>query len=65
LYLQEKVQYYDVATEKRAEFDRAMSEYNKKIVSNHHFLGCELTLIWPVMSMQFIFYYYMAGKWRV
>ncbi|KAG2409836.1 High mobility group B protein [Vigna angularis] len=30
---QEKVQYYDVATDKRAEFDRAMAEYNKKIES--------------------------------
>ncbi|KAL9266035.1 High mobility group B protein 14-like protein [Drosera capensis] len=27
---EEKVQYYDIATEKRSEFDRAMSEYNKK-----------------------------------
>ncbi|CAJ1935804.1 unnamed protein product [Sphenostylis stenocarpa] len=30
---EEKVQYYDVATEKRAEFDRAMAEYNKKMES--------------------------------
>ncbi|KAK7260462.1 hypothetical protein RIF29_26522 [Crotalaria pallida] len=29
----EKVQYYDIATEKRAEFDRAMTEYNKKMES--------------------------------
>ncbi|KAK7359637.1 hypothetical protein VNO77_01599 [Canavalia gladiata] len=28
---EEKVQYYDIATEKRAEFDRAMAEYNKKM----------------------------------
>ncbi|XP_058731287.1 high mobility group B protein 14 [Vicia villosa] len=28
---EEKVQYYDIATEKRAEFDRAMTEYNKKM----------------------------------
>ncbi|GAB2279887.1 hypothetical protein Dimus_014523 [Dionaea muscipula] len=27
---EEKVQYYDTAAEKRAEFDRAMGEYNKK-----------------------------------
>ncbi|KAJ7968907.1 High mobility group B protein [Quillaja saponaria] len=27
---EEKVQYYDIATEKRAEFDRAMTEYNKR-----------------------------------
>ncbi|KAF3449909.1 hypothetical protein FNV43_RR05988 [Rhamnella rubrinervis] len=27
---EEKVQYYDVATEKRAEFDRAMAEYIKR-----------------------------------
>ncbi|KAE7996226.1 hypothetical protein FH972_000965 [Carpinus fangiana] len=26
----EKVQYYDIATEKRAEFDRAMADYIKK-----------------------------------
>ncbi|CAN4123681.1 unnamed protein product [Withania somnifera] len=26
----EKVQYYDVATEKRREFDRAMGDFNKK-----------------------------------
>jgi len=31
--LQEKVQYYDIATEKRAEFDRATTEYNKKMVT--------------------------------
>ncbi|RYR64281.1 hypothetical protein Ahy_A03g010414 isoform A [Arachis hypogaea] len=28
---EEKVQYYDIATEKRAEFDMAMAEYNKKM----------------------------------
>ncbi|MCI04035.1 high mobility group B protein 14-like, partial [Trifolium medium] len=27
----EKVKYYDIATEKRAEFDRATTEYNKKM----------------------------------
>ncbi|KAE8671822.1 High mobility group B protein 14 [Hibiscus syriacus] len=27
---EEKVKYYDIATEKRAEFDRAMAEYNKR-----------------------------------
>ncbi|GAA0152612.1 hypothetical protein LIER_11047 [Lithospermum erythrorhizon] len=27
---EEKVQYYDIATEKRAEFDIAMAEFNKK-----------------------------------
>ncbi|CDP06349.1 unnamed protein product [Coffea canephora] len=27
---EEKVQYYDIATEKRAEFDRAMAEYMKR-----------------------------------
>ncbi|KAL2343676.1 hypothetical protein Fmac_004961 [Flemingia macrophylla] len=30
---EEKVQYYDIATEKRAEFDRAIAEYNKKMES--------------------------------
>ncbi|KAF8675780.1 hypothetical protein HU200_047268 [Digitaria exilis] len=30
IHLQEKVKYYDMATEKRAEFDKAMIEYNKK-----------------------------------
>ncbi|XP_027345430.1 high mobility group B protein 14 [Abrus precatorius] len=30
---EEKVQYYDIATEKRAEFDRAMAKYNKKMES--------------------------------
>jgi hypothetical protein len=29
---QEKVKYYDIATEKRAEFEKAMAEYNKKKV---------------------------------
>ncbi|MED6196077.1 hypothetical protein PIB30_043933 [Stylosanthes scabra] len=28
---EEKVQYYDIATQKRAEFDMAMAEYNKKM----------------------------------
>ncbi|GAU40643.1 hypothetical protein TSUD_83210 [Trifolium subterraneum] len=28
---EEKVKYYDIATEKRAEFDRAMTEYKKKM----------------------------------
>ncbi|KAL6991425.1 High mobility group B protein 14 [Sarracenia purpurea var. burkii] len=27
---EEKVQYYDIATEKRADFDRAMAEYNRR-----------------------------------
>ncbi|CAI9087941.1 OLC1v1022148C1 [Oldenlandia corymbosa var. corymbosa] len=27
---EEKVHYYDIATEKRAEFDQAMAEYNKR-----------------------------------
>ncbi|XP_019189323.1 PREDICTED: high mobility group B protein 14 isoform X2 [Ipomoea nil] len=27
---EEKVQYYDIATEKRREFDRAMADYNKR-----------------------------------
>ncbi|KAL6845382.1 hypothetical protein ACP4OV_024877 [Aristida adscensionis] len=27
---EEKVKYYDLATEKRAEFEKAMAEYNKK-----------------------------------
>lgn len=35
--LQEKVQYYDIATEKRREFDGAMAEFNKKMVSNLSF----------------------------
>ncbi|XP_020232935.1 high mobility group B protein 14 [Cajanus cajan] len=30
---EEKVQYYDIATEKRAEFDRAVAEFNKKMES--------------------------------
>ncbi|TKY59651.1 High mobility group B protein 14 [Spatholobus suberectus] len=30
---EEKVQYYDIATDKRAEFDRAMAEFNKKMES--------------------------------
>lgn len=33
---QEKVQYYDIATEKRAEFDRATTEYNKKMESGEY-----------------------------
>ncbi|CAL2252198.1 unnamed protein product [Prunus armeniaca] len=27
---EEKVQYYDIATEKRAEFDKAMAEYTER-----------------------------------
>ncbi|KGN49384.1 high mobility group B protein 14 [Cucumis sativus] len=30
---EEKVQYYDIATEKRAEFDKAMTEYKKRMES--------------------------------
>ncbi|KAB5512332.1 hypothetical protein DKX38_029360 [Salix brachista] len=30
---EEKVKYYDIATEKRAEFDRAMSEYIRRELS--------------------------------
>lgn len=30
--LQEKVKYYDIATEKREEFHRAMTEYTKRVV---------------------------------
>ncbi|XP_054778128.1 high mobility group B protein 3-like [Prosopis cineraria] len=33
---EEKVQYYDIATEKRAEFDRAMIEYNMKMESGEY-----------------------------
>ncbi|XP_028754898.1 high mobility group B protein 14 isoform X2 [Neltuma alba] len=33
---EEKVQYYDIATEKRAEFDRAMIEYKKKMESGEY-----------------------------
>lgn len=33
---QEKVKYYDIATEKRAEFEKAMAEYNKKKVHTIH-----------------------------
>jgi hypothetical protein len=29
---QEKVKYYDIATKNRAEFEKAMAEYNKKKV---------------------------------
>ncbi|KAG5136062.1 hypothetical protein JHK82_020793 [Glycine max] len=31
---EEKVQYYDIATKKREEFDNAMAEFNKKMVIN-------------------------------
>ncbi|KAL5674118.1 hypothetical protein ACJX0J_018424, partial [Zea mays] len=33
---EEKVKYYDIATEKRAEFEKAMIEYNKKKVKAEH-----------------------------
>ncbi|KAI4295413.1 hypothetical protein L6164_035461 [Bauhinia variegata] len=33
---EEKVQYYDMATEKRAEFDRAMIEFNKRMESGEY-----------------------------
>ena len=33
---QEKVKYYDLATERRAEFEKAMAQYNKKKVSVVH-----------------------------
>lgn len=32
-FYQEKVKYYDIATEKRAEFDRAMAEYIRRKVN--------------------------------
>lgn len=35
---QEKVQYYDIATEKRAEFDRAMADYIKRKVFTPNYL---------------------------
>ncbi|WOL20613.1 high mobility group B protein 14-like [Canna indica] len=31
---EEKVPYYDIATEKRAEFEKAMAEYTKKLESS-------------------------------
>ncbi|KAL3002910.1 hypothetical protein AAZX31_08G081000 [Glycine max] len=34
---EEKVQYYDIATKKREEFDNAMAEFNKKMVINLSF----------------------------
>uniref|UniRef100_A0A7N0RDT8 HMG box domain-containing protein n=1 Tax=Kalanchoe fedtschenkoi TaxID=63787 RepID=A0A7N0RDT8_KALFE len=36
---EEKVKYYDIATEKRAEFDKAMVEYNKKMVTSQVFFS--------------------------
>ena len=36
IHLQEKVKYYDIATEKRAEFEKARIEYNKKKVHLSH-----------------------------
>ncbi|KAH1236451.1 High mobility group B protein 14 [Glycine max] len=42
---EEKVKYYDIASEKRIEFDRAMAKFNNKMVSNHSFsllLSCLL-----------------------
>lgn len=38
LSAQEKVQYYDIATEKRAEFDRAMADYIKRKVFSTDYL---------------------------
>lgn len=40
--LQEKVQYYDIATEKRADFDRAMAEFEKRKVI---FSACHFSLV--------------------
>nr|GMD06533.1 high mobility group B protein 14 [Ipomoea batatas] len=37
---EEKVQYYDIATEKRREFDRAMADYKKR-KENGEFKECE------------------------
>ncbi|KAK9031108.1 hypothetical protein V6N11_032500 [Hibiscus sabdariffa] len=36
---EEKVKYYDIATEKRAEFDTAMADYNKRKISSVHEIG--------------------------
>uniref|UniRef100_M8BQG1 HMG1/2-like protein n=1 Tax=Aegilops tauschii TaxID=37682 RepID=M8BQG1_AEGTA len=36
---EEKVKYYDLATERRAEFEKAMAQYNKKKVSVVHING--------------------------
>ncbi|KAG5015106.1 hypothetical protein JHK82_038389 [Glycine max] len=59
----EKVKYYDIASEKRIEFDRAMAKFNNKMVSNHSFsllLSCLLfARLW---NIQFIFCC-LAGKW--
>ncbi|XP_025985347.1 ATP-dependent DNA helicase Q-like 1 isoform X4 [Glycine max] len=60
---EEKVKYYDIASEKRIEFDRAMAKFNNKMVSNHSFsllLSCLLfARLW---NIQFIFCC-LAGKW--
>ncbi|EMS52164.1 High mobility group B protein 14 [Triticum urartu] len=36
---EEKVKYYDLATERRAEFEKAMAQYNKKKVFVVHING--------------------------
>ncbi|KAG4391119.1 hypothetical protein GLYMA_05G128900v4 [Glycine max] len=42
----EKAQYFDIATKKHDEFDSAMAEFNKKMISNLSFLlASELTLV--------------------
>lgn len=63
IFWQEKVQYYDIATEKRAEFDRAMTEYNKKMVTNLSYSWLVNRLLFGQL-LQFVFCY-LAGKRRL
>lgn len=72
IHLQEKVKYYDMATEKRAEFDKAMIEYNKKKVytmrafSFHNlyvpFICLGETIIFFHILMFVLFF--PSGNWR-
>jgi hypothetical protein len=59
IHLQEKVKYYDIATEKRAEFETAMIEYNKKKVCIApvfflHNLFCSLYFLYEIMIIFYI-----------
>lgn len=60
------MKYYDIATEKRAEFEKAMVEYNKKKVYIVHVcpVTCYvLSFLSSSIVLKFIWFPH-AGKWR-
>ena len=59
---QEKVKYYDLATERRAEFEKAMAQYNKKKVILYTHIAHVLSFLSHASGHTLILFLH-ADKW--